>query len=171
MPDDARAAVWEALRDGTIDMFSSDHAPHTREEKEIGWTQMWSAHTGTPGIQYYYPLALDAVRRGQAQPRSAWSTWWRTNPAKRSAWPGARARSCRASTPTSSIADLDAPWTITNDGVLSKIGWTCYDGRECSAQIERTFVRGHEVFADGEVVGDPRTRPPRGHRARSRTDS
>ena len=35
-------------------MISSDHAPHTREEKEIGWTKMWSAHTGTPGIQYYY---------------------------------------------------------------------------------------------------------------------
>ncbi|MEO6509405.1 MAG: dihydroorotase family protein, partial [Nocardioides sp.] len=65
VPDDARAAVWEALEDGTIDVFSSDHAPHTREEKEIGWTQMWKAHTGTPGIQYFYPLALDAVRQGR----------------------------------------------------------------------------------------------------------
>ena len=59
-----REAVWDGLRDGTIDMFSSDHAPHTREEKEIGWKTMWSAHTGTPGIQYYYPLMLDAVRKG-----------------------------------------------------------------------------------------------------------
>ena len=64
VPDDARAAVWEALRDGTIDIFASDHAPHTREEKEVGWTQMWSSHTGTPGIQYFYPLGLDAVYRG-----------------------------------------------------------------------------------------------------------
>ena len=48
-PDDAREAVWEVLRDGTIDLLSSDHAPHTREEKEVGWTEMWSAHTGTPG--------------------------------------------------------------------------------------------------------------------------
>ncbi|MGB4137874.1 MAG: dihydroorotase family protein, partial [Microbacterium sp.] len=56
VPDDNRAAVWEGMRDGTIDIASSDHAPHTREEKEIGWTQMWSSHTGTPGIQYYYEL-------------------------------------------------------------------------------------------------------------------
>ena len=63
VPDDARAAVWEGLNDGTIDMLSSDHAPHTREEKEIGWTEMWKAHTGTPGIQYQLPA--DA-RRGQA---------------------------------------------------------------------------------------------------------
>ena len=59
----------DGLRDGTIDMFSSDHAPHTREEKEVGWTQMWSSHTGTPGIQYFYPLALDAVNKIRAVER------------------------------------------------------------------------------------------------------
>ena len=64
-PDDAKAAVWEGLLDGTIDMMSSDHAPHTREEKEVGWTKMWSAHTGTPGIQYQLPLLLDLVNKGK----------------------------------------------------------------------------------------------------------
>ncbi|MHB2024059.1 MAG: dihydroorotase, partial [Mycobacteriales bacterium] len=65
VPDDARAAIWEGLNDATIDVVSSDHAPHTREEKEIGWTQMWSAHTGTPGLQYLYPLLLDAAAAGK----------------------------------------------------------------------------------------------------------
>src|SRR6185437_6295850 len=65
VPDEGRAAIWAGMRDGTIDIASSDHAPHTREEKEIGWTQMWSSHTGTPGIQYYYPLLLDAAARGE----------------------------------------------------------------------------------------------------------
>ena len=64
-PDDAKAAVWEGLLDGTIDMMSSDHAPHTREEKEVGWTKMWSSHTGTPGIQYQLPLLLDLVNDGK----------------------------------------------------------------------------------------------------------
>ena len=53
------------------------------------------------------------------------------------------------------IADMNAPWTITNEGVLSKIGWTCYDGRSLSARIDRTFVRGTEVYADGTVTGVP----------------
>ena len=65
VPDEGREAIWQGMRDGTIDICSSDHAPHTREEKEVGWTQMWSAHTGTPGIQYYYPLLLDAVNKGE----------------------------------------------------------------------------------------------------------
>jgi dihydroorotase-like cyclic amidohydrolase len=53
------------------------------------------------------------------------------------------------------IADPAAPWTITNDGVLSRCGWTPYDGREISAQIDATFVRGEPVFANGEVVATP----------------
>ena len=56
-----RAALVAAVREGRIDIIATDHAPHTREEKEVGWTKMWSSHTGTPGIQYYYPLALDAA--------------------------------------------------------------------------------------------------------------
>ena len=101
VPDDARAAVWEALRDGTIDVFSSDHAPHTREEKEIGWTQMWSAHTGTPGIQYFYPLALDAVSEGKLTLQRVVDLM-ATKPGRAlRPRPAARARSCPGWTPTS----------------------------------------------------------------------
>jgi dihydroorotase-like cyclic amidohydrolase len=53
------------------------------------------------------------------------------------------------------VADMDSRWTITNDGVLSCCGWTPYDGREITASIDRTFVRGEEVFADGTVIGKP----------------
>ena len=45
--DAAAFPAWEALADGTIDLISTDHAPHTREEKERGWTDGWKAHTGT----------------------------------------------------------------------------------------------------------------------------
>jgi dihydroorotase len=53
------------------------------------------------------------------------------------------------------VADMNSAWTISNAGVLSRCGWTPYDGREITANIERTFVRGTEVFADGNVVGQP----------------
>jgi len=51
------------MADGTIDICSSDHAPHTREEKEIGWKEMWSCHTGTRASSTTNPLLLDAVIR------------------------------------------------------------------------------------------------------------
>jgi dihydroorotase (multifunctional complex type) len=154
VPDEGRAAVWAGLRDGTIDLFSSDHAPHTREEKEIGWTRMWSAHTGTPGIQYFYPLALDAVNRGELSLERvvelmAWA------PAQKFGLAAKKGALIPGHDADFVIADMAAPWTITNDGVLSKIGWTCYDGRPVTAAIESTYVRGVQVYADGKVTGRP----------------
>ena len=64
MPDHHREAVWGALNDGTIDMLSSDHAPHTRAEKEVGFQDCWACHTGTPGIQEQYPMLLDCSMDG-----------------------------------------------------------------------------------------------------------
>ncbi|SDU37294.1 dihydroorotase [Jiangella alkaliphila] len=154
VPDDHRAAVWEGLLDGTIDVISSDHAPHTREEKEIGWTKMWSAHTGTPGIQYYYPLLLDAVRQGRIPLERAVEAAAR-RPADAFGLAGVKGRIEVGYDADLVIANLDSPWTITNDDVLSRVGWTPYDGRSIGVRFERTLVRGADVFAGGAVVGKP----------------
>ncbi|MBB5078153.1 dihydroorotase [Nonomuraea endophytica] len=153
VPDDAREAVWDGMRDGTIDIAASDHAPHTREEKEIGWTRMWSSHTGTPGIQYFYPLLLNAALSGQITlervvemaaevPARKFGL-----PQKGALLPGRDADIV--------IADPDAPWTITDADVLSRVGWTPYAGVTCGVRVDRTFVRGVEVYGEGQVVGHP----------------
>jgi dihydroorotase (multifunctional complex type) len=154
VPDEGREAVWEGMRDGTIDMISSDHAPHTREEKEIGWTEMWSSHTGTPGIQYYYPMLLDAVNQGKLTLERAVDLA-AFQPAKAFGLNSVKGQIAVGFDADLVIANMDSPWTITNDGVLSKIGWTCYDGRSISVNFETTLVRGEPVFADGKVVGVP----------------
>jgi dihydroorotase len=154
VPDDAREAVWEAVRDGTIDMCASDHAPHLREEKEIGWTQMWSAHTGTPGLQYYYPLLLDAATRNLVTLERV-AELVATSPARAFGLDSSKGCVAPGLDADLVIADLDAPWTISNQDVLSKCGWTPYDGVECRARIQATFVRGKAVFEDGRVVGQP----------------
>lgn len=153
VPDDNRAAVWEGMRDGTIDIAASDHAPHTREEKEVGWTQMWSSHTGTPGIQYYYELMLDAVNKGELDLQRAIDMVAHI-PAAKFGLEGVKGSLTIGADADIVIADLADEWTITNDGVLSKIGWTPYDGRTISARIQRTLVRGVDVYVGDEVVGD-----------------
>ena len=154
IPDDARAAVWQGLNDGTIDMIASDHAPHTREEKEVGWTKMWSAHTGTPGIQYYYPLLLDAVIRGQVSLERAVDAA-AYQPAKAFGLDERKGQIGVGYDADLVIADLNAPWTIRNEDVLSRCGWSPYDGRTISARIETTLVRGETVYEHGKVVGKP----------------
>ncbi len=53
-------ALWEALQDGTIDWIGTDHAPHTREEKEKPYP---SSPSGIPGIETVLPLLLNAVHQ------------------------------------------------------------------------------------------------------------
>lgn len=163
--DDNRAAVWEGMRDGTIDIASSDHAPHTREEKEIGWTEMWSCHTGTPGIQYYYPLLLDATLDGRLSLERV-IEMAAAAPARHFGLQGVKGTIQVGADADLVVVDMDAPWTITDAGVLSKIGWTPYDGRTLRVQVDRTFVRGTEVYGDGRVTGQPGF----GQLARPRTD-
>lgn len=153
VPDHHREAVWAAMEEGVVDMLSSDHAPHTREEKEVGWTDAWAAHTGTPGIQYQLPLMIDAMHQGRISlPRLV--DLVATAPArvfgldkKGTLAPGSDADIV--------LVDLEHEWTITNDSVLSKIGWTPYDGRTIRGAVDRTLVRGTDVWADGQVVGEP----------------
>ncbi len=153
VPDHHREAVWAAMEEGVVDMLSSDHAPHNREEKEVGWTDAWAAHTGTPGIQYQLPLMIDAMHQGKISlPRLV--DLVATAPArvfgldrKGTLAPGSDADIV--------LLDLSREWTITNDSVLSKIGWTPYDGRTIKGAVDRTLVRGTDVWVDGEVVGEP----------------
>lgn len=153
VPPHHQDAVWEALRDGSIEIIASDHAPHTREEKEIGWTDAWAAHTGTPGIQEQLPLLLDAVNLGKlslervvdltsAAPARVFNI-----KNKGSLAPGYDADIV--------LVDLNRTWTITNEATESKIGWTPYHGRSVTGAVERTLVRGVDVYANGNVVGEP----------------
>jgi dihydroorotase-like cyclic amidohydrolase len=153
VPDEARAACWEGLNDGSFDIIASDHAPHTREEKDVGWEDAWAAHTGTPGIQYQLPLLLDAANQGLTTVERAVALAC-TKPAEIFGL-GNKGRLAPGCDADIVIADLGASWEITDDGVLSRCGWTPYAGRTCSAQIVRTMVRGVDVWNDGKVTGRP----------------
>ena len=51
-------ALWKGLRDGTIDMVTSEHAPGERAEKEVGWADIWKAWGGVPTIETMLPVLL-----------------------------------------------------------------------------------------------------------------
>ena len=153
VPDHHREAVWEALNDGTINMLSSDHAPHTREEKEVGWEDCWACHTGTPGIQEQYPLLLDESMGGRI-PLTRVAEVVAEEPATefRLAEKGFLKPGFDADIV---IFDPNDQTRHSSDGVLSKCGWTCYDGRVTRGRIHRTLVRGRDVYVDRRVVGEP----------------
>jgi dihydroorotase len=153
VPEKNTEPLWEALRDGTIDLVSTDHAPHLREEKEPGWTDGWKAHTGTPSTQFYVPLFLDAASRGLIGLERVVELC-STAPA-RAFGLGSKGRLEVGADADIAIVDLDRDLEITDDIVLSKNGWTPYAGRTVRGAIDTTIVRGHVVYRDGKVVGEP----------------
>lgn len=150
VPEKNTPVLWEALNDGTIDVFASDHAPHTRAEKELGWEDGWKAHTGTPSTQYYMRFLVDAAAKGQISlERVAEIT--STAPAeifgfndKGHIEPGYHADLV--------LYDLDAESEVREEDLLGLIGWSPYAGLKSRGVPVRTLVRGNTVFVDGKVI-------------------
>jgi dihydroorotase len=153
VPEENTEPLWEALRDGTVDLVSTDHAPHTRAEKEPGWTDGWKAHTGTPSTQFYVPLLLDAVHQGRLSLERVVALT-ATEPARVFGL-GQKGRLEVGADADLAIVDLEREWTISDDAVISRIDWTPYAGRRLRGAIDRTIVRGRTVYVDGQVVGEP----------------
>lgn len=153
VPEHNTEPLWAGLADGTIDIVATDHAPHTREEKELGWTDGWKAHTGTPSTQFYVRMFLDAARAGRISYQRAIEAM-STAPArifrltgKGLIEPGADADLV--------LVDLERTVTISDDEVISEIDWTPYAGMSFTGLPVQTLVRGTTVYAAGAVVGEP----------------
>ena len=165
VPEKNTESLWGALRDGTIDLVSTDHAPHTREEKEPGWTDGWKAHTGTPSTQFYLSLLLDAAHRGRLSLERVVEL---TAAAPARAFGLARKGRLEVGADADlTIVDLEREFEIRDEDVLSKIGWTPYAGRRVRGAVETTIVRGRVVFDHGRVEG----RPGWGRQARPETSA
>ncbi len=153
VPEKNTEPLWEALRDGTIDLVSTDHAPHTREEKEPGWADGWKAHTGTPSTQFYVPMLLDAASAGRLSLERVVEL---TSAAPARVFGlDRKGRIDVGADADMAIVDLDGELEIRDDIVLSKIGWTPYAGRRVRGVVDTTLVRGRVVYRDGQVVGQP----------------
>ncbi|MBN9265744.1 MAG: amidohydrolase family protein [Hyphomicrobium sp.] len=151
---DTTEMLWEAIRDGSIDVIGSDHAPHLREEKEIGWTNMFVAANGTPKIQETLPLFLDQVHAGRLSLERLVEIFSST-PAKLFGLYPRKGAIQVGSDADLVVVDPQKKQVLRNEDMLSKCGWSSWDGREVTGATLHTLVRGTFVYRDGEVVGKP----------------
>jgi len=151
VPEKNVPGLWDGLRDGTIDIVATDHAPHLREEKEIGWKDGWKAHTGTPSTQFYYSMFMTAALEGKISLERVVDAC-STKPAELFKLPG-KGRLAVGADADLVLVDLEKEYEIRDADVLSLIGWSPYAGRTFKAKTVRTLVRGTTVYADGKVIG------------------
>jgi len=134
-----RAALWENL--DVVDCIATDHAPHTRDEKEGD-----SPPPGVPGLETMLPLLLTAVAEGRFTMERLVDL---THHAPR------RIFGLPAQPDTWVEVDPDARYTCGQDGVYSKCGWMPFEGMSVQGRIERVVLRGRTAFEGGRILLEP----------------
>lgn len=138
-----RKALWEALRDGTIDTIGSDHAPHTIEEKKS------SEVFGVPGVETRVPLILDAVNKGKITLERMVETMCE-NPAKIFKIKN-KGFIEEGKDGDLTVIDMKLRKKVRNDGLFTKCGWSPFEGFELQGWPVITIVNGKVIFENGEV--------------------
>ncbi|MBS7455672.1 dihydroorotase [Coralloluteibacterium stylophorae] len=145
-----RDALIRAVADDVIDVLATDHAPHTWEEKQNPYTK---APSGLPLVQYALVSALEHVHAGRFDiarvvQKFAHAPALLFDVAER----GFLREGYWADLV---LVDADAPFTVRREDVLSKCGWSPFEGTTFRSQVAATFVNGEQVWDGSRLLGEP----------------
>lgn len=139
-----RSAIMAALLEGRIDVVATDHAPHTLAEKNNSY---FKAPSGGPLLQHSLVAMLEFHHDGVMGIEKIVEKMAH-NPAilfriqKR----GYIREGYFADLV---LVDLASPWQVEKGNIVSKCGWSPFQGRTFRSQVTHTFVSGHLAFAEG----------------------
>ena len=144
-PDD-RDRIIAALVDGRLDVLATDHAPHTWDEKQQPYEQ---APSGLPLVQHCLQAALERVHDGAF---SLELLIERACHAPAILF-GVKERGWLREGYWADLAciDMNAQQLVRREDVLSKCGWSPFDGHTFRSRIDATWVNGHLAWHDGKL--------------------
>lgn len=137
--------LLKALLDDRIDIITTDHAPHTLEEKQRPYFQ---AMSGAPIVQHSLNIMLEFYKQGLISLEKIAEKMCH-HPAilyKIENRGFIREGYCADLT----IVDLHADWTVNKTNILSKCGWSPLEGTRFQTKVTHTFVNGHLVYDNGQ---------------------
>jgi len=142
-----RDGIWAGVKNGVADVLGSDHAPHTREEKDHPYPQ---SHSGMTGVQTLVPIMLDHINAGRMSLERFVDM--SSHGPNRLFGIANKGRIAVGYDADLTVVDLQRRETITNNWVKSRAGWTPYDGVTVTGWPVGTIVRGNKVMWQGELV-------------------
>ncbi len=137
-------ALRQQFGQGLIDVWATDHAPHLLEEKR---SEVGRSPSGVPGVELFYQLLLHCAKRFGLAPEKA-VAMATSAPARLFGLTGLGAIA------PGNFAEFvrlgDAPHRVRGEEVVSKCGWTPYDGVQVPRDVTGTWCRGRQVYAGAE---------------------
>ncbi|GAA4793170.1 dihydroorotase [Olivibacter ginsenosidimutans] len=142
-------AIFQAVRDGHIDVIATDHAPHTIAEKSRPYA---TAPSGGPLVQHALQALLDCYHEGkisleQIVQKTAHNTAICFQIANRGYIREGYAADLV-------LVDLNKPYTVNKANILSKCGWSPFEGHTFRSSITHTIVSGNLAFENGHIVNN-----------------
>ncbi len=145
-----REGLWNAIAQGVVDVIGSDHAPHTREEKDQVYP---NTPSGMPGVQTLLPLMLNHVSEGRLSLLRLTDLLCE-GPNRLFGIVG-KGRLAVGYDADVTLVDLAASREITDDWVAAKCGWTPFAGMTVTGWPVGTIIRGRSVMRDGQLMNEP----------------
>ena len=144
-----REAIIDALADDRIDVLATDHAPHTLEEKARPYA---SAPSGLPLVQFALNAALELVHEGRLTTAQVVQKFAHA-PAQ--LFDVAHRGYLREGYAADLVLIDDTPYTVRREDVLSRCGWSPFEGTTFRSRIASTWVNGVLAWDGSALVGDP----------------
>ena len=142
-----RDGLWHWLRQGVPDVLGSDHAPHTREEKDKPYP---ASPSGMPGVQTLLPLMLDHVARGNMTLERLIDMT--SAGVQRVFGLVGKGRIAAGYDADFSIIDRKGSFTVTGDWLENRCGWSPFTGMELQGRVMGTIVRGNVAMWEGQLA-------------------
>ena len=144
-----RQAIIDALASDTIDVLATDHAPHTLEEKAKPYA---AAPSGLPLVQFALNAALELVHEGRLTTAQVVQKFAHA-PAQ--LFDVADRGFLREGYAADLVLVDDTPYTVRREDVLSKCGWSPFEGTTFRSRIAATWVNGMLAWDGSALVGQP----------------
>lgn len=145
-------AMYEHLDDGTLDLISTDHCSYPRKNKE-GVDNFWESTSGANQLQTSVPVFFDEAVNNRGYSPSYVVEKMSTAiadtygmPNKGTLDPGTDADIV--------VFDPEESYEVDPAENFSKADFSIYEGREITGRVKKTFVRGEQVYDDGEITVD-----------------
>lgn len=158
-----REALWRALERGEIDLVASDHSPCPPEWKDSRGGDFLAAWGGVASLQLALSATWTAARERGHGPE-ALARWMCEEPARLAGLGDRKGRIAPGLDGDLVIWDPDTEWTVRGRDLHHRHPVTPYEGRTLSGRVDRTYVRGVEVYAEGRLADE---RPGRWVRGRA----
>ncbi len=149
-------ALWSAVLNRDVDWIVSDHACCSAEQKwaKSDPTNIWLAKSGFGGTEYLLSGVLsEGSKRGMSYNHMAELLAW--NPAQRYGLHG-KGDIAVGLDADFALVDPHESFVVRAAESQSGQGYTPFEGQELTGRVKRTFLRGHLVYDNGNIVGPAR---------------